>query len=624
MAAATTVRDPTRKAARSIVNSINTALERDASQPRSLPYNEGARPGGQSPVSSVTSFESTDQEDAEYRVGPDSDRRRPLSMPSRQDSPADANISEPLASSSRAASPPTVHHAPPPPPPPSGGQPIHVSSEVPRTLNEELRKIIRQEMAALHSQNHEHGSPADSVPRITPSTLMNTMFPGAYPSPPPSVTSASTSSRLTLPQGTSSKAANTSPTAAISSSTTAVPSPPQRPTVRFRDRGPPIVHSHARTEAGPSSPARAAAIPEAAGAEGQWGVLFDANGYSTQRLGQILRILADQVISEMGTPGGITVTPDKMNDLYTKYGLENDAFCIKDAFKPLKNNSFNHIEFLYRDLDCPYHLVQSTPKSRPSVPGLTPAGFAKWLTANILAYPDQEARRLNRLLADFGPLAIAGSDGVQERLPKTLPRHAFPASHDKKTRRILVEALMDCLDDHAASSQPRSPLSSSSRPLATPMAFEPTSGATRRMSDPERRHSGPRNRSTRLNASPDRDAPVARISRTQSDNVTNTRPQPPVGRYEPRSPPLSDRYITTVPNMLGISSLTQRARGGAGDDIKSVRSWTGRERRGDRSPRRQSLVIGGPTWGDYYRNVPTARVRGSSVERTPREYHGLK
>ncbi|ROT43256.1 hypothetical protein SODALDRAFT_34706 [Sodiomyces alkalinus F11] len=676
MAATTTIRNPSQKATRPVVHLVNTALEPDPSRPRSVHYNKASNPWDQSPLSSETSFETdtdhTDQDDASHRDGSGTDKPRPSNMPSQQDTPVGANISAPLASPSRPASfkrlqyvhpppppppPPSSSSSspppPPPPPPPSGFQPPHLSNEVSPALNEELRKIIRQEMAALHSQTHDNSSLPDSVSRITPSTLMSPMFPGAYSSPPPSVTGASTSSRLTSPQSTSPKAPNVSP--ATTTSSTASPPPPQRATVRFRDRGPAIVHSHTKTEAGPHSPARATAIPETTDTEGPWGVLFDADGYSTQRLGHILRSLASQVIAKIGTTGGITVTPDKMNTLYTKYKVENEDFSLKDAFKPCKKNTFNHIEYLYRDLDCPYHLVQTTPKARPSVPGLTPAGFIKWFTTSMLAYPDQECRRLNRLLADFGPLVIVGADGREERLPKTLPRHVLPASHDKKTRRILDEALMDCLDDHAASSQFASPpspsSSSSSRPLATPMAPELVNNG-RRMSDPDRRHSGPRDRSdrsdrsdpsTRLDTSPDREVPMARISRTQSDNVTTTTatstrhalPRPPVGRHRPRSPPSSDRYstITSAPSLFGISSLVPRSRGGggAGDDAKSVRSWAGRDREserdrervgdGDGRPRRRSLVIGGPTWGDFYRNVPTTRVGGSGAEQAPREYH---
>lgn len=129
---------------------------------------------------------------------------------------------------------------------------------------------------------------------------MDTMFPGAYPSPPPSVTAAATSSRLTSPQGTSPRAANASPATAGLSLSPPTAGPPQRPTVRFRDRGSPIIHSHAKAEAGPPSPARPTGIPDTAGTESAWGVLFDADGYSTRRLGHILRSLASQVVSDSG------------------------------------------------------------------------------------------------------------------------------------------------------------------------------------------------------------------------------------------------------------------------------------------------------------------------------------
>lgn len=154
-AAAATVRDSAWKAARPVVKPINTALNRDASQPRSLPFGQDVNPGGQSPVSSNTSFETdtdhtdhTDQEDGYHHVDLNPGRRHFLSVPSQQALPPGANRSTPPMSSLRPVPPQTTHHSAPPPPsppPPSGKKSPHTSSDMPRVLNEELRRIVRQE-----------------------------------------------------------------------------------------------------------------------------------------------------------------------------------------------------------------------------------------------------------------------------------------------------------------------------------------------------------------------------------------------------------------------------------------------------------------------------------------------
>ncbi|KAL2882493.1 hypothetical protein SGCOL_002233 [Colletotrichum sp. CLE4] len=118
--------------------------------------------------------------------------------------------------------------------------------------------------------------------------------------------------------------------------------------------------------------------------------------------------------------------------------------------KSRSKDALERIEFLYQDLDCQYHLVQAAPRSQPNIPGLTPAGFAKWMISSILAYPDPEARRLHAIMSALpinadGPLL----NGKPERLPRQLSRHLFPETPDKKVRKIVDEAMWDCLEDVA-------------------------------------------------------------------------------------------------------------------------------------------------------------------------------
>lgn len=98
---------------------------------------------------------------------------------------------------------------------------------------------------------------------------------------------------------------------------------------------------------------------------------------------------------------------------------------------------------IYQDLACEYHLIQKDDSSKPSIPALTPTGFAKWIATGVMAYPDAEASRLTWI---FSELPVS-ADGTAERLPKQLPRHLLPDKSDKKLRRLLDDCLRDFAED---------------------------------------------------------------------------------------------------------------------------------------------------------------------------------
>ena len=123
-------------------------------------------------------------------------------------------------------------------------------------------------------------------------------------------------------------------------------------------------------------------------------------------------------------------------------GKTNDYAAI------FKSNSHKHISKLYQDLGCQHHLVQDDINKAPVVPGLTPAGFAQWVTTWILAYPEQEACRLEKIVLAM-PIDADGAnvDGKPERLPKQISRHLLPGKELPDTKRILGRAIEDCMSE---------------------------------------------------------------------------------------------------------------------------------------------------------------------------------
>jgi hypothetical protein len=86
---------------------------------------------------------------------------------------------------------------------------------------------------------------------------------------------------------------------------------------------------------------------------------------------------------------------------------------------------------MYRDLECQHHLVQDRYDEQPYIPGLTPAGFEKWMTILLRAYPDQEVERLQKAIRD---MPINNAENIKERFPKEINRQFFPRAATMRER----------------------------------------------------------------------------------------------------------------------------------------------------------------------------------------------
>ncbi|KAI1107364.1 hypothetical protein F4804DRAFT_329399 [Jackrogersella minutella] len=216
-----------------------------------------------------------------------------------------------------------------------------------------------------------------------------------------------------------------------------------KPVVRFSDRGPPRAFTKRPAISRRSS---ANAVPAAT----EWGVLFDERGYATLRNGQFLRGLARHVIDDLApNSSNLVITPEKLNVLYSRYKVDPEVYPFVDIFNSRARDVHDRIADFFTDLNCQYHLVQLDSYSRPRVPALTPVGFAQYLTTCILAHPDEEFRRLDKIVTEVQLVADVSSatDGQPEKLPRQLLRSQFPVRHDPKSRKVLAAALDDLMYD---------------------------------------------------------------------------------------------------------------------------------------------------------------------------------
>ena len=110
-------------------------------------------------------------------------------------------------------------------------------------------------------------------------------------------------------------------------------------------------------------------------------------------------------------------------------------------------------------------MIQDHPSDEPAVPALTPVGFAHWMTIHVLAYPEEEAKRLEKVVLAL-PIDADGVilDGKPERLPKQISRYLLPQKEDRKSRRWIENAISDFFNDLGTSRRHKSSVTSSSPP----------------------------------------------------------------------------------------------------------------------------------------------------------------
>ncbi|KAI9832325.1 MAG: hypothetical protein M1826_002011 [Phylliscum demangeonii] len=166
-----------------------------------------------------------------------------------------------------------------------------------------------------------------------------------------------------------------------------------------------------------------------------WGRLFDDDKQATARLGQLLRGMANFIIQDFEPKASIVVTPAKMAKYYEQVKLPSEVYAWQHCFKRLPVSELSQ---LYQALGCQHHLVPDQPDSAPTIPGLTPLGFERWMTTMLRACPDEEVERLQMAVLQ---MPISNADDVKERFPKEISRRLFPDEVDRQTRSKVERAL---------------------------------------------------------------------------------------------------------------------------------------------------------------------------------------
>ncbi|ROW12927.1 hypothetical protein VPNG_04646 [Cytospora leucostoma] len=300
-------------------------------------------------------------------------------------------------------------------------------------LLQELRKIIREEVEELNK---------GEIPECGKSSRPLGPSPTTRSQSSPQIPALHTSSRDID--------GNRATTATVSSIDTSQPKEPSKhATVRFSDETKPAVPVMPRGSVDDSKKASAnkSTDVELTAIDQRWGLLFEDNATPTRRIEHILQGLATYIIDEFIPQGSIVVTPEKMAAFYSHHRLDKEVFPLATLFRSRPNNLNEALAGLYQDLGCQYFLVPPDSRSRPTVPGLTPTGFAHWLVTMIQAYPDEEAKRLGKIVSALPIEADSLLDGKPERLPKQISRYLLPEKPLRKSQKLVDEAMRDFMED---------------------------------------------------------------------------------------------------------------------------------------------------------------------------------
>lgn len=131
------------------------------------------------------------------------------------------------------------------------------------------------------------------------------------------------------------------------------------------------------------------------------------------------------------------LTPNKLAHFYRLVGGNCDGLFLETPQASLS--------FIYQSLGC-YHSLQpeKNPFAPPSVPVLTPHGYVRWQTVQVLLQPDQHVPFLQEAVKRFD--IINPADG--RPFPRQLPMETFPVKpdpemtgwYDSVSERLLLEA----------------------------------------------------------------------------------------------------------------------------------------------------------------------------------------
>ncbi|EXJ95731.1 hypothetical protein A1O1_00855 [Capronia coronata CBS 617.96] len=151
---------------------------------------------------------------------------------------------------------------------------------------------------------------------------------------------------------------------------------------------------------------------------GFWRYLINPDKSATPQLEQLCLGIA-KIISTLETGPDHELSPPRLAAFYRAVGGNYDSLFLK--------TSYHALSFMYQTLGC-FHSLQPTasPFETPRVPCLTPKGFARWQTIQILLCPEENVGFIQKAVQIWNvPMPTGGT------FPKSIPKEVFPDRPDE-------------------------------------------------------------------------------------------------------------------------------------------------------------------------------------------------
>ncbi|KAL8901215.1 MAG: hypothetical protein Q9207_005314 [Kuettlingeria erythrocarpa] len=168
-----------------------------------------------------------------------------------------------------------------------------------------------------------------------------------------------------------------------------------------------------------------------------WGYLITSEKRPTVVFEQLLLGIANYINRQVAPWDVDSLTPTKLAAFYRLVGGDYDSLFLETPHASLS--------FIYQSLGC-FHALQQekTPYAPPSVPALSPQGFVRWQTVQVLLEPEEHFSFLQNAVKRFE--IINPVDGTL--FPNLLPREALPSRpdpemiqwHEGVAQKLLVDA----------------------------------------------------------------------------------------------------------------------------------------------------------------------------------------
>ncbi|KAL9137037.1 MAG: hypothetical protein Q9175_001747 [Cornicularia normoerica] len=180
-----------------------------------------------------------------------------------------------------------------------------------------------------------------------------------------------------------------------------------------------------------------------------WGYLIKPDKSPTPVFEQLLLGVAHYINRHIAPWDIQTLTPAKLAAFYRLVGGDYDPLFL--------DTSQASLSFIYQSLGC-YHTLQpeKDPYTPPTIPALTPAGFVRWQTVQLLLEPEEHVPFLQEAVKRFDLMNPA--DGAP--FPSILPKQSLPCQPDMEMvewHEIVAEKLMLEAQASAARAMPPRP-----------------------------------------------------------------------------------------------------------------------------------------------------------------------